>query len=185
MYVAVQPYEIENPGEDPIKRKKLDDPRKSPLVVTPNKFVLEPGQKRILRFLRLDKDPKQERIFRVRVEPKLGKVSLKGKREGSEKITGVKVLVGYDVLVMLRPNKKTKDISIKRTGRKLIMENSGNINYLVREVQQCEDFDSQKNCKNLKGPRVYPGKREVLKLAKDAPAKVFVKSLDENSVQIY
>lgn len=185
VFVAVQPYQIEDPVKDKSKRIPLKDPRKSTLVATPNRMILKPKQKRNLRIIVSKRNPEKDMVYRVRVVPKVGKLAMEGEVEGNAKQTGVKVLVGYDVLVMVRPPVIKQDYSISRLGNKLFYENKGNTNFLIREIQQCDNFEEQTNCEKVNGPRVYAGAKGEMTLKRNATAKIFLKFHDVTAANMY
>ena len=42
-FVSIEPFRLLNPGAKKVKREAIKDPRKSELVVTPRKIILDPG----------------------------------------------------------------------------------------------------------------------------------------------
>lgn len=184
-YIAVETAVITNPGLDPVVRKKVKNPLEANLVVTPNKLILAPKQKRNLRFIIKSKPATSDEIYRVRVVPKLGKVSLKGKGKKDNKKTGVKVVVGYDVLVMNRPTVPKTSYQIKRIGNKLTITNNGNTNFLIRSITQCDDEERKKGCEKSSGFRMYAGRTRDFSLNKKTTAEVALKFFNNNKIELY
>ena len=58
-------------------------------------MIHEPGQRKLIRLAVIGLRPARERVYRVTVKPVTGELS------ASE--TGLKLLVGYDVLVLFSP----------------------------------------------------------------------------------
>ena len=72
-YVSVSVFEIVDPGLPSESREPLADPDKALLLATPTRLVIEPQQTSPVRLLNLDEEQKQERVYRVLVEPVGGK----------------------------------------------------------------------------------------------------------------
>jgi P pilus assembly chaperone PapD len=184
-FVAVDPFQVKNPGADKVERIAFKDPRKAPLIITPGKLILNPKQKRNLRFLVNKRLDKTEQIFRVRVVPKSGKLKMEKDVKEGEKATGVKILVGYDVLVIVRPKNIVSLYKIERKGKELKLQNTGNTNFLLVEYLQCDDFEEQKNCERIKGPRIYAGTSKKINLARNAPVQLIIKNHVSSKIEIY
>ena len=90
MYAVAEPAQIQSPGTPTERRVTVADPGVSGLLVTPQRMVLEPGQRRIIRLAALLPRDMTERIYRVTVKPVAGPVTAE--------TTALKVLLGYDVL---------------------------------------------------------------------------------------
>ena len=52
-YVRVEPSIIHNPGTDQEKREIYRDPKAAGLLVTPQKLVVPPGGRKLVRFVRM------------------------------------------------------------------------------------------------------------------------------------
>ncbi|MES2663217.1 MAG: hypothetical protein V4629_07940 [Pseudomonadota bacterium] len=145
-YIVTEISEILNPESNRETRRIIDDPQKSRLLVTPQKTVLGARSRKVLRFVLLKKLDHREYIYRVVVKPVI---------KGVENTTqiGLKVLVGYEVLVIIRPEKVISQYTAKRTGNKLTITNVGNTNLLFQDGKQCI---TSNNCKTLTALRVYP-----------------------------
>ena len=146
LYVVVEPSKIENPGDAGEKRVRLVDPQALGLLATPNRLVLEPGQRKFVRIALLMPPGGTDRIYRVTVKPVIGDV------KASE--TGLKILIGYDLLVIQRPAKPEASIVASRAGDTLTLTNAGDTNAELFQGQQC---DAQKHCTALPGRRLYAG----------------------------
>jgi P pilus assembly chaperone PapD len=146
-YVAVEPAEIVNPGTAAEQRRSEADPEKLGLLVAPSRMILEAGQRKMVRIAEIATPADRERIYRVTVKPVVGKVS-------SEQ-SGLKVLVGYDVLVLVRPSQPRPAVSATRSGDSVTFHNDGNISVELDEGRQCDS--SGKLCSDLPGKRLYSG----------------------------
>lgn len=152
LYVVVEPFRILNAGKAGERRVRVVDPAKHGLLVSPVRMILEPGQRRVIRFVALSPAKGKDRIFRVTVKPVVGK--LKSER------AAVRVVVGYDLLVIQRPAKASAQITARRVGRTLVVRNSGNTNALLFRGKQCVG----KRCRTLPARRVYGGTSVRIKL---------------------
>ncbi len=165
-FVVVEPARIEAPGSADEQRITARDPNELGLLVTPNRLVLEPGERKLVRIAVIEPAAAVDRIYRVTVKPVLGEV------RATE--TSLKLLVGYDVLVIVRPGGAAPDLDFQRRGRRVIVTNNGNTNALLTEGRQCDA--AGENCAELPSKRLYAGGRWELQLETDAPAEYYVSS---------
>lgn len=146
-YVAVEPSEILAAGTAEESRRADPDPERLGLLVSPARMILEPGQRRLLRIAAMNPDSRRERVYRVTTKPVAGQLS--------DEESGLKLLVGYDVLVLVRPEKPEPQISASRTGEGIAFRNTGNVSVELIEGRQCRTPDEQ--CTPLPAKRLYPG----------------------------
>jgi P pilus assembly chaperone PapD len=152
-FVAVDPREIIAPGTSAEAPRFDPDPEKLGLLVSPARIILEPGQRRLLRIAALAfRD--QERVYRVTVKPVTGPL----KSESS----GLKVLVGYDMLVLVRPAKLNPHVSGERLGSSLALKNDGNVSVELDDGKECDSSPS--NCRPLPGGRLYAGAQKMIQI---------------------
>ncbi|WP_114227519.1 MULTISPECIES: fimbrial biogenesis chaperone [Sphingomonas] len=155
-YVVVEPYEVLNPGAATMQRHADPDPEKLGLLVTPARMILEPGQRKLLRIAAIGALPARERVYRVTVKPTVGTVQ--------SNVTGLKLLIGYDVLVLLRPAAPAvTKLSGRRSGDKLTIRNDGTASVELAAGKACV---AKNVCKELPGKRLYAGAEWTV----DAPA---------------
>ncbi len=167
MYVSIQPAEILRPGLAGQERRTYRDPMEMGILVSPTRMVLEPGQSKPIRIAILKPPQDQDRIYRIKIAPAVGRtVGIK---------TGVRVLVGYDVLVIVRPENAKPEITGDRNGRKLTLRNTGNSNAILVGGTQC---DTAEKCVDLPTARLYAGATWTVDLPLDAPAKYRFESGD-------
>jgi len=165
-YVAVEPAEILNPGQPGQSRREDPDPAKLGLLVAPARMILEPGERKLVRIAALETDSARERVYRVTVKPVAGALS--------SDASGLKVLVGYDVLVLLRPSQARPQITGQRNGNRLILHNGGNVSLELTQGRQCDS--AGQNCEDLPGKRLYAGADWVETLPSSGPAEYSVRS---------
>ncbi|MBM3618489.1 MAG: hypothetical protein FJX23_08105 [Alphaproteobacteria bacterium] len=158
-YVVAEVSEIVNPGSPDEIRKLIEDPAEGGLLVTPDKTILTGGSRKVLRFVLLKEPDAKERIYRVAVKPVVKGV------ENDTKV-GLKVLVGYEVLVIVRPSVMQPSYTAQRNGKTFTATNNGNTNVLFQHGQQCSAADK---CEPTSVVRVYPGQTAQLELPHDMP----------------
>lgn len=147
LYVAADPFVIENPGLQNELRVAAGRPDVSGLLVSPQRMVLAPGERRTIRIALIGERSPTDRVYRVAIRPVTGDVS--------SEANAIKVLVGYDTLVIVRPEEFTGDIVGERDGEKLILRNSGNTAQELFDGRQCDE--TGRNCQALLSKRLYPG----------------------------
>ncbi len=167
MYVEVRPHLVANPGTDSESRTFIADPREAGLLVTPNRLVLPPHGRKLLRFVDLKPGSDSERVYRVAVTPVVGKLNAEQ--------SGLKILVGYEVLVLAQPNAPVHRLVGERIGQTLRFRNDGNANVLLREGRQCPSDDTPpERCAVLGAKRLYPGNAWSVELPYDRPVEYYV-----------
>ncbi len=159
-YVEVAVARVANPGEWPMRRETADNPAELGLIATPARFVLAPNGARLIRLIATEPGGEAERIYRVSVVPKVGEVT--------DQRSGVKVVVGYEVLVIVRPKVPRVELDVRREGKVLVVRNTGNTNVLIPTVRQCP---TPADCRGVNGTRVYAGRTERIELPLDMPAE--------------
>lgn len=155
MFVLADPREILGPGT-PLERARVSpNPDDLGLLVSPRRMILEPGQRRTLRLARLKIDAAGERIYRVTVKPVVGDVSASD--------NGLKLLVGYDLLVIARPVSTKSDLTVGRAGEEVIISNRGNASVELTDGKRCSN--ATKACEQLPPKRLYAGASWQLRVA--------------------
>jgi len=147
LYVVAEPSEIADPGLPTQLRKPSPDPAVTGLLVTPQKLILEPGEHKLVRIAAVAARPARDRVYRVTIKPVAGPVS-------SDQ-SALKLFVGYDALVLYRPEQPRADLAATRNGRQLTIHNGGNTNVELAQGRQC-DAGGQ-DCRDLPANRLYPG----------------------------
>ncbi|MDV3258298.1 MAG: hypothetical protein LOX97_11095 [Sphingomonas sp.] len=167
-YVEIAPVEVLDAGRPGERRVREPNPEKLGLLVSPNRMILEPHQRKLVRIASIADRLDRERVYRITIKPVVGEVS------GDH--SGLKVLVGYDVLALLRPASPEPRISGTRDGRKLVVRNDGNASAELMNGRQC---DSAGKCVDLPGKRLYAGASWTLELPGDGPAEYVMKGSGE------
>jgi len=165
-YVEVDPREIVAAGT-PTEASRADpDPQKLGLLVSPTRLILQPGQRRLIRFATLAATGDRERVYRVTVKPVVGKLS--------SVQSGLKLLVGYDMLVLVRPTFPNVSLIGSRSGDQLTIRNDGNVSVELSEGKQCTD---PRHCTDLASRRLYAGASWTQSLKGDAPVDYLEESV--------
>lgn len=159
LYVLVTPREVLKPGTKEERRVERFDPKSMGLLVTPRRIVLEPGQVKAVRVIGLGRQGSAERIYRLEIKPVTGKVSASR--------SGVKVLFGYNVLVMRRPQRIIARLEARRERGGIRFINRGNANVALGKGRQCAP--GGKPCEPVRGKRIYPGGIWFLPLRRSWP----------------
>ncbi|QNP44556.1 fimbria/pilus periplasmic chaperone (plasmid) [Sphingomonas daechungensis] len=156
-YILAEPSEIVGAGSSEERRVTEPDPEKRGLLVSPARMILEPGQRKLLRVAAIGARSDRERVYRVTVKPVTGELS------AAE--SGLKLLVGYDVLVLVRPTAPLPRLAASRDGRQLVFRNDGNASLELVDGSQCTS--PKTNCVPLPGKRLYAGARWAVPLKSD------------------
>ena len=175
LYIVVEPSRIVDAGKPTEHRVVLPDPEKVGLLATPSRLILEPGQRSYLRIAILSEPGATDQIFRVTIKPVVGDVETK--------TTGLKILVGYDVLVVQRPAKPTAEITGSRNGNVLTLRNVGNTNAELFAGRQCDG--TGKLCTGVAGGRLYDGEARDIPLHGNGPVSFSVKVGDQVKQQTF
>jgi P pilus assembly chaperone PapD len=177
LYIEIEPTVVLSPGEDGEERRLITDPRAAGLLVTPNKLIVPPGATKAVRFVKLGTST-TERVYRVAAKPVVGEIEAEQ--------SGLKILIGYEVLVIVYPDETTPNLEVSREGHRLTVVNSGNANVLLREGYQCtEPGLPMEDCTPLPGKRMYPGNQWSVDLPHDLPVTYYQGVGTRNYVEVY
>lgn len=146
-YVAIEPRELIAPGSANERSFVSPDPDRLGLIASPARMVLEPRQRRTLRLAAIAGDLPRERVYRVTIKPVAGELT-------SEQ-SGLKLLVGYDLLVLVRPKSLALGLVAQRGERGLTLINNGNASVELSEGKRCDK--AGRSCQALPSKRLYAG----------------------------
>ena len=178
LYIQVTPKIVNHPGTEQQSRELFDNPKEAGLLVSPNKLVVPPNGRKLLRFVNLNPHSSEEKVYRVSITPVVGELTAKS--------TGVKIMIGYEVLVIVHPVDGHIDITHQRTDNKLTLSNHGTQNVLLRKGMQCpEGVEDENECHQLPGKRLYPGNSWTVDLASDQAVTYFLSQGKEHSVRTF
>lgn len=165
-YVAIDPAEIVDPGLPDQARREIPDPEKLGLLVSPARMILEHGERKLLRIASIAPAASRERVYRVTVKPVAGPLS--------SAQSGLKVLVGYDMLVLVRPAQLHPAVASSRGGGGLVIHNEGNVSLELTDGHQCDS--DHRHCAGLPGKRLYAGASWAPPVKGDGPVDYLVTS---------
>jgi len=182
LYVQIEPHIVLNPGTAEEERVLIKNPREHGLLVTPSRMVLAPGAAKSMRLVKLplagDPDEEQERIYRISARPVVGDVNARQ--------SGLKVLIGYEVLAIVYPKSPAPKLVVQRDGHRLTAQNLGNTNVLLQEGFQCASPEQPlEECAPVRGKRMYPGLSWSVDLQHDLPVRFFQSVGTRNYVETY
>ena len=180
-FVEVQVLEVNDPGTDDETRKVVKDPESIGLIASPRRLMIPPSSQRVIRLVSLNGFQDSEQVYRVNVRPVAGAVE-------SDKMA-VMVLVTYQLLVFVEPDRVVVNLEADRDGDILTLHNTGNVNVLLYDGQQCEaDSEAERsdaasasvealinpenvedNCVEVNSKRLYPGNQVSMTLPRSAP----------------
>lgn len=170
VYLDMNAAEIINPESEDAQRVELTDPRNAPLLVTPRQLLVPAGERRRLRIILRESAVDKDRVFRLSVKPYSGAVSIDDE-SNDKKASAIKVLVGYDLLLLSRPEKLNTTLSVERDDTSIQFRNTGNTNVLLRKIEQCNQQGKQ--CVELQPNRLYAGEFFRLELPLKGDATQF------------
>ena len=147
LYIVAEPAEVLEPGTPRQRRVASPDPRVSGLLVSPQRMVLDPGQRKLVRIAAIGPNSERDRIYRVTVKPVAGAITASS--------SAVKVFVGYDVLVIRRPAVIVGTVVAERSGSTIRLRNDGNTAVELFDGKQCDP--TGKSCVALPATRLYSG----------------------------
>jgi P pilus assembly chaperone PapD len=175
LYVSVEIIQVKNPGSEEEERVKVTDPGQSKLIVTPNRLIVPPSGRKTMRLVNLQPG-EEERIYRVTVKPVLPPLE-------NPESSMVRIVVAYQLLVIVQPVEPLENLSVVRQDRELIFENTGNTNVLISEGAQCDN--SGGNCVDLPTKRIYAGIRYTVPLSYDTPVSYKLTASEESKQEIF
>ena len=166
LYVSIEPAEIVNPGRPEERRVANPNPRELGLLISPNRLALGPGERKVVRLSLLERPEHRDRIYRVTMKPVVGEIAAQQ--------SGLKLVVGYDVLVIARPENARPRIEVSRSGNAVEFRNVGNTNALLFNGRQCDDEAT--DCADLPSKRLYAGTIWQFQLPATGQARFMIES---------
>jgi P pilus assembly chaperone PapD len=173
-YVLVEPAEVLEPGTSTERRVGERDPQKLGLLITPVQMVLEPGQRKLLRISSVVPTGSRERVYRITVKPTVGSVQ--------SNVTGLKLLIGYDVLVLVRPGDSAARLSGSRNGKQLTIRNNGAASVELAAGKACR---GKADCRELPAKRLYAGAALLVDAAADETVDYAVVTVSGSTRQTF
>jgi len=159
LYLSTTVFKINHPETNNPERVELTNPRTAGILASPNKLVIAPGKKKIIRVIVRQAATDKDQVYRIKIMPHAPPITTSD--NSSKKQVGVKVLIGYELLAFIRPINHQAILDVNRQGQQLDLVNNGNTNVVIRTIKQCQSDD---NCKEVKGKRLYAGQSWSVKL---------------------
>lgn len=160
LFINVEVLEVSDPGTDKEQRVIVDDPAKIGLIATPAKLILPPNGRQQVRLVNMLTENDSDRIFRVNFTPVTG--------EAKVEETGVKLMVGYQALVIVRPDRPETDLEMVRESDSITLSNNGNTNLYLEGIRQCKTA-KEEQCESLVDQRLYSGNSSTIELPGNGP----------------
>lgn len=167
-YIEVTPYRVDRPGTANEKKIQIHNPKELGLLVSPNKLIIPPKQHRVLRIIQLSQSLKEDEIYRITVAPIPNKLLPVETKDINDRKMGVRVVLAYGILAIVRPEQMRPQLLVKRQGKNLLIENKGNTNIVIVGGEQCLND----NCFQLPSRRIYAGNRWEVGLPFNQPITV-------------
>lgn len=145
-FVTARVRSVDAPGEKDEKLRFDPNPAAVGLLATPNRMVLEPGERRAIRLMAMHPAGEADRVWRVHIAPSIGKL-----KEGQ---SGVAFEIAYDALIIQRAANAKPAVRGTRSGKLLTLTNAGNSFAMITAMEQCRAG----TCTKLPAKRLYAGR---------------------------
>ena len=143
VYVRVTTQRLLNPGAPHPKWQTLrEDPFAFGLSTSRNNLVMAPNSRQVVRVTSLKKADQQDRVYRLTIVPLFGNIEAPRPR-AHEVVHQINLHVGYRVWVFVRPLVTKRSVSMKQTGKRLVVKNTGNTLVLLHDGIQCDKAGKQ------------------------------------------
>lgn len=169
-YLDMKVAQIVNPELESPTRVELGDARTADVIVSPAQLLLQPGQRKRVRIIMRKTATHEDIVYRLAIKPYTGNLEV-DTESGDKKSSAIKVLVGYDLLLLSRPAETNPTIKVARSSDSITFKNEGNTNVLLRRIEQCDNNES--NCVEIQPNRLYAGEVYKVSLPKKGDAGKF------------
>lgn len=174
LFIEVEVLEVRNPGTDKEERIVVRNPEEIGLIATPKRLVVPAGSRRVVRLVNLMGHDATERVYRVNIKPVVAPEEEDAKN--STKSMNVKILVAYQLLVFVAPEKSESLVEGRREGTTLHLHNKGNVNAHLYNGRQCNPGEAKEQCAIPQGLRLYPGNARTITLPRDQAVDFVIES---------
>lgn len=165
-FVSVEAAFIEDPGLTN-RRVTNPDPEALGMLASPGKAILEPGERRLIRLANLSDEVENEKVYRVLVRP-VPPID-------EPTTSGLNIMVGYDVLVLVRPEQISRALHGRIDNGVLTLQNDGNASVELLKGTQCR---AENACTDIPGKRLYSGQSYKIDLDSGLPVDFVVRYAD-------
>lgn len=180
LFIEVEVLEVRNPGTDKEERIVVRNPEEIGLIATPMRLVVPPGGRRVVRLVNLAGHGQTERVYRVNVKPVIAPEGADADK-GEQKAMAVRILVAYQLLIFVSPDKVVAQLEGRREGNTLHLQNKGNVNIHLYDGRQCKEGEAKEQCATLQSLRLYPGNERSIALPRDQAVTFIVEANDGRS----
>lgn len=177
VFLEVNVLEVRNAGTPDEKWEPNTDPATVGLVAAPRRITIPPGGQRMVRLVNVGGIGDKERIYRLHVNPVAG-----GADDIGGKGLSLKVMVGYQLLVVIPPKQPIWSFDGQRAGTQLLLTNTGRSNVFFYDGKQCDGLG---DCVKAETLRLYPGNTRVIELQRDAPVSYSITTGDSTTVRTF
>lgn len=174
LFLEVEVLEVLNPGTEEEQRNVVRDPESIGFVAAPRRLMVPPNSRRPVRLMNLNGHGDVERVYRVNIKPVLPPAETQG--------MGVRIVIAYQVLVFVSPEKVSVDLQGRREGNQLTLTNQGNVNVMLTNGRQCSESNPA-DCDEVKGKRLYPGNSMVIELPRTTAVEFEVEADGKRQVR--
>ena len=140
-FVKVDEKIIRHPGTNKEKEETLSQWESKGLIVTPQKFALASGVKRVIRLISIE-PPEKETVWRVYFEGVAAPEELQAPSAKSDFKPKIGVNLVWGVLVHVAPLKPVASLKIDKASGEVV--NTGTLRIPVKEIGVCNIKDSCK-----------------------------------------
>lgn len=159
LYIEIDVLDVQGAGTAEEKWEKPADPERIGVVAAPRRLAIPAGGQRLVRLVNVGGHGDAERVYRLQVKPVTGGTEVKAGP------MALKVMLNYQLLVVVPPQQPAWEWKGQRDGRQLHLVNTGNANVFLYDGKQCNGDD----CATLPALRLYPGNSRTIELPRDAP----------------
>ena len=175
LYVKIDVMEVINPGTEQEERKPVTNPDDIKLLVTPAKMVIPPKSSKLVRLLNLDDELKEEKVYRINVTPIMPPLQEESKE------SKVRVVIAYQVLVLVAPNKPHYLLETERKTDSLTVKNTGNSYVIITGGKQCPATETADiKCLDVATKRLYPGNTYQIEQSYKQPTELSLQGVVGN-----
>ena len=184
LYVKVDAFEVQSPGTMDETLIPFDRTIVPEFIATPNKLVVQPGSKSLVRLMNLIPINDVERIYRINFLPIARPIELEAPQVEGGVRPVLDIIIAYQVLAIVLPRNPVAIPRIERHKALVTISNNGNANFLLTRGQQCNPANATE-CTELPHKRIYSGNTWELNLPYDAPFSYDIQTHEGNSPSLF
>lgn len=147
-----------------LKLKDTDD-----FLVSPKKFTIKPGEKRLVRVVLSKPMNDKERYYNIVFQPDYDAMKNEENKEGGgdDLQMGISYVVTSGVILLVSPQNPKEKLTWTRNDEGITFKNEGNISVdMKKRTKYCFDAEG-KDCTMLIPQRIHPGKEWFYPISSD------------------